>query len=76
MPQIIVITGIISLIAAIAGYIVAKRKNRSGDRWGFACFIFPPALIILFFLSKNTEVAQPAELSERDMRRLREDLWD
>ena len=76
MPQTIVIIGITSLICAFIGYFVARGKNRSVDVWGFACFIFPPLLIVLFFLPKNTEVKPAAELSEKDIRRIREDLWD
>jgi predicted amidophosphoribosyltransferase len=46
MPRLV----LLSLLAGIAGAIVADRKGRSWIVWGLLCWAFPFMLIILVFL--------------------------
>lgn len=66
-PQIIVIIGVTSIIAAFIGAITANLKNRSSDAWGFACFIFPPALLLLFLLPRGSHDTRRRKISKRDL---------
>ncbi|MEM7619863.1 MAG: hypothetical protein AAF228_05290 [Pseudomonadota bacterium] len=52
---VITLAGVIMLLSALLGSIIAWTKNRSADSWGFFCFLFPPMLIILLFLSKSSK---------------------
>ncbi len=76
MPKLILIYGIVCLASAFLAILVAKFKKRSADHWGFSSFIFPPALLILLLLSKNTAPAEKSALTEKDIRKLKESMWD
>lgn len=52
--KIIVLWGAVALGAAIIGAIVAGTRNRDHSAWAAWCFIFPPALLILLLLPRNT----------------------
>jgi hypothetical protein len=52
--KLIVLWGAIALAAAIAGGILAGARNRDHSAWAAWCFIFPPALLVLLLLPRNT----------------------
>lgn len=76
MPQYVVIIGIVCLMSAAIGGVTAKFKRRGADVWAFACFIFPPLLLILMFLPKNTEPQQQPKLSKKELEDVKEYLFD
>ncbi|MGI9386719.1 MAG: hypothetical protein ACR2OX_04760 [Methyloligellaceae bacterium] len=76
MPEYVVIIGVLCLVSAATGAIVAKIKRRSADVWAFACFIFPPILLILLLLPKNTEVQQKKMFTKKDLEDVKEHLFD
>jgi len=41
---------ILSLLAALAGGLLADRKGRSAPVWAVICFLFPLSLVVLAFL--------------------------
>ena len=44
-------TGLEALaLSALAGIVLARWKDRSGWRWGIACLLCPPALLVLLSL--------------------------
>ena len=49
----IVVWGLGSLVAAIAGGIIANYKNRDPSSWAAWCFVFPPLLIVVALLQTN-----------------------
>lgn len=76
MAHYLVIYGIVSLVSAVLAMLVAKLKKRSADGWGFTSFLLPPALLILLLLPKNKNIQQEPELSEKDIRKIRDSMWD
>ena len=76
MPQYVMIIGLVSLLSAVIGALVAMFKRRGADVWGFACFIFPPLLLILILLPKNTEPRQQPKLSKKELEDVKEFLFD
>ncbi|GBF27874.1 hypothetical protein MnTg02_02933 [bacterium MnTg02] len=76
MPQYVVIIGLVSLLSAVIGALAAKFKRRGADVWAFACFMFPPLLLVLFLLPKNTEPRQQPRLSRKELEDVKEYLFD
>lgn len=52
--QVIAIWGIVSIAAAVAAGIIAAVRNRDHSWWAAWSFVFPPMLIILLLMPKNT----------------------
>ena len=52
--QFIALWGVVSIASAIAAGILAAVKNRDHSWWAAWSFVFPPMLIILLLMSKNT----------------------
>ena len=50
---IIAIWGLASLVASLAGGIVAFMKRRDHSAWAAWCFVFPPLLIAVLLLRTN-----------------------
>ena len=76
MPQYVMIIGLVVLLSAVIGALVAKFKRRGADVWAFACFIFPPLLLVLILLPKNTEPRQQQRLSKKELEDVKEYLFD
>ena len=76
MPQYVMIIGLVSLLSAVIGALVAKFKRRGADVWGFACFMFPPLLLLLILLPKNTEPRPQQKLSRKELEDVKEYLFD
>ena len=76
MPQYVMIIGLVSLLSAVIGAFVAKFKRRGADVWGFACFMFPPLLLLLILLPKNTEPRSQQKLSSKELEDVKEYLFD
>lgn len=51
--QIVAIWGLLALLSSLAGGILAAVKRRDHSAWAAWCFVFPPALIALIFMSRN-----------------------
>jgi apolipoprotein N-acyltransferase len=49
----IVAWGLVSLLAAVVGGVLAYVRNRDHSWWAAWCFIFPPLLVFLIFLPRN-----------------------
>lgn len=63
----IAIWGIVSLGAAIVAGLVAAAKNRNHSWWAAWSFLFPPMLLILLCLGRNTGPRQrPPSLDQND----------
>ena len=54
MLEAITIWGLVAIVAAILGMIVAGIKRRDYSSWGFWCFLLPPLLLVLIVMPKNT----------------------
>jgi hypothetical protein len=52
--QWIVVWGIVAILSAALGAFIANHKRRDPSSWAAWCFVFPPALIVIFLLSTNT----------------------
>lgn len=52
-PFIITFWGLAAIAAAAVALYKAPRAGRSGQSWAFWCFIFPPALTLLYLLPPN-----------------------
>ena len=52
--KIIVLWGGIAIGAAVLAALIAGARNRDHSAWAAWCFIFPPLLIILALLPRNT----------------------
>lgn len=50
----IVLISLIMVVSGIAGAFVAGAKNRDVSFWAAWSFIFPPSLLVLLLLGKNT----------------------
>lgn len=50
----IIIWGGVALAAAILGGIFASQKNRDASSWAAWCFLFPPLVIFVMLMRKNT----------------------
>ncbi len=75
LATIVLIWGVSALSAALLGAIFAAIKNRSADNWGFSCFIFPPALLILFLLPKAQYNQRRKKISQNDLDEDIKDEW-
>lgn len=53
MIYVVAIWGIASIITTIVSLIVAPMRGRPGQVWAFWCFIFPPAVALLFVLPQH-----------------------
>lgn len=51
--QVIAIWGLVALLSAVAGGVLAAVKRRDHSAWAAWCFVFPPALIVLLWMSRN-----------------------
>lgn len=76
MPEYVAIIGVVCLVSAVFGALIAKIKRRSADTWAFASFIFPPLILILILMPKNTEQRQQARLSKKELEDVKEYLFD
>ena len=69
MPKVIVIWGLVALLCAIVGAIVAGAKGRDVSFWAAWSFLFPPVLFITLLMpsSKGPRPRKPSldELEER-----------
>jgi hypothetical protein len=54
MLEIVAIWGLVAIVAAVLGMIVAGIKRRDYSSWGFWCFVLPPLLLVLIVMPKNT----------------------
>lgn len=52
--QVIAVWGIVSIAAAVAAGIIAAVRNRDHSWWAAWSFVFPPMLIILLLMPRNT----------------------
>lgn len=52
--HVIALWGILALGSAIAGGILAAARNRDHSWWAAWCFVFPPMLVLLILLPRNT----------------------
>lgn len=59
MAGYIALIGLVCIASAVAGFVLAKIKHRSGDFWATASFIFPPAVILLALLPKPARPYDP-----------------
>lgn len=50
----IALWGLVAVGAAIAGGIIAAARNRDHSWWAAWCFVFPPMLIVLLLIPRNT----------------------
>jgi hypothetical protein len=77
MAQFIAIYGVAMLVTSLAAAIIAGIKRRDFSYWATICFLFPPALILLFLMPKNTG-PRPRRigLDEEEERQLRADERD
>lgn len=53
MVEWIAIWGVVAIVAAILGGIIAGIKRRDHSFWAAWSFIFPPMLLILLLMPKN-----------------------
>lgn len=51
--KVIAIWGIVALLSAVIGGIVAGVRNRGHSSWAAWCFLMPPLLIVLIMLPVN-----------------------
>lgn len=51
MPMFITLYGLAGFAAAILAYFVASAKHRDASQWAAWSFLFPPAVIMTFFLT-------------------------
>ena len=56
MAMFIAIYGTLMLVAMVAAGIVAYIKRRDVSYWMTISFLFPPAIVLLFLMPKNTGV--------------------
>ncbi|MGH1349499.1 MAG: hypothetical protein ACRBBN_01640 [Methyloligellaceae bacterium] len=75
LATIVLIWGVTAISGALFGAIIAAMKNRSADNWGFSCFIFPPALLILLLLPKGTYNQRRKKISQNDLDEDIKDEW-
>jgi hypothetical protein len=54
MLEAVTIWGLVAIVAAVLGMIVAGIKRRDYSSWGFWCFVLPPLLLVLIVMPKNT----------------------
>ena len=52
--QVIAVWRIVSIAAAVAAGIIAAVRNRDHSWWAAWSFVFPPMLIILLLMPRNT----------------------
>jgi len=52
--KIIALWGLVAIGSAIAGGLVAAARNRDHSWWAAWCFVFPPMIVVLFLLPRNT----------------------
>ena len=45
---------IIWIVAAVAGALIAKSRGRSALGWAVACFLFPPAIVVVAVASPKS----------------------
>jgi hypothetical protein len=57
--NVIAIWGLVAIAASIAAGIMAAAKNRDHSWWAAWCFVFPPMLIVLTLLGRNTGPRPP-----------------
>jgi hypothetical protein len=73
MVRVIAIWGIVAIVAAIVGGIVAARKNRDASAWAAWGFLFPPAVLALVLLPKLPTRLPRRSLDEEDAAQARAD---
>ena len=49
----IAIWGIVSILSAVAGGVLAATKRRDHSFWAAWCFVFPPLLLAAVLMPKN-----------------------
>jgi len=50
----IVVWGAVAVVSAVVAGVVAGYKRRDISSWAAWCFLFPPLVIVVIFLSANT----------------------
>ncbi len=75
VPKIVLIAGISMILSAFFGALIANMKNRSSDKWGFACFMFPPLLLLLIFMPKCSAQPRRKKISQNDLDEDIRDEW-
>lgn len=49
----IAVWGLVAIVSAVIGGLVAAARNRDHSWWAAWCFVLPPMLILLLFLPRN-----------------------
>ena len=49
----IVVWGLVAIVSAVLGGIIASYKRRDHSAWAAWCFVFPPLLIVVALLQPN-----------------------
>lgn len=52
--KIIAFVGVAMIVSGLLGGLTAGFKNRDASSWAAYCFLFPPTLLLLLLLPKNT----------------------
>lgn len=76
VPAVIAVIGLTCIAATILGYITARVKRRNPDAWAFACFVFPPLLLILLLLPKPSKPYDREAARRKRLERDLADMWD
>ncbi len=67
VPMVIAIYGMGAVASSLASYLIAAAKHRDASHWAFLGFVFPPLLLLTFFL-------RPLPHEQRVQRRLQRGL--
>ena len=71
MEIFIAIWGLAMIICAGIALVLAPRRGRNGQTWAFWCFVFPPALAILYRLKRRVApIRSRPPIHEDDLRDL------
>ncbi|MBV1696198.1 MAG: hypothetical protein KGP27_17190 [Hyphomicrobiales bacterium] len=73
MPKFIAIFGTLMFVAGLTSYVIARMKRLDASWWATWAFLFPPLVLVIFFVPRN-EGPRPRRLTideeeERDLRR-------
>ncbi|MEZ5923589.1 MAG: hypothetical protein R3D57_04310 [Hyphomicrobiaceae bacterium] len=73
MPMVITVWGVVAVISAILGGILAAAKRRSVDAWAAAGFLFPPSLLVLLLLPRASDQMVADRHLQKTLKRLSTD---
>ena len=51
--------GALSITCAVLGFIFASQKNRDASSWAAWCFLFPPLVLWIMLIGRNTGQRPP-----------------